>query len=124
MLAYTLAYLTWQIRSLPTLSLMSHNLNADSMILKEDIIKHFMGNAMVNKSTVPKSESMVRTEYHAQQPKTSRSSINNAQPLKGEKGKEGEREATGRDSQGPEGVTLKIVFEVILLLLTTKNAWQ
>ena len=116
--------MTWQIRSVPTLSLMSHNLNADSMILKEDIIKHFMGNAMVNKSTVTKSESMVRTEYHAQQPKTSRSSINNAQPLKGEKGNEVEGEATGRDSQGPEGVTLKIVFEVILLLLTTKNAWQ
>ena len=62
-----------------------------------------MGNAIINKSSVTKSESMVRTKYHAQQSKTRRRSINNAQPLKGRAGQEGGGEATGRDSQGPEG---------------------
>ena len=65
-------------------------------------MKHFMGNSIINKPSVTKSEGMVRTKNHAQQSKTRRRSINNAPPLKGRAGQEGGGEATGRDSQGPE----------------------
>ena len=86
------------------------------------MVKHVAGNAIINKSPVTKSESMVRTKYHAQQSKTRRGSINNAQPLKGREGEEGRGEATSGDRQGPEGGAHDIVFEFILFTLTTKNA--
>ena len=99
-------------------------LTANSNKQQENFIKVTTGNTTDNQTSLTQLEGMVPSENHTQKLKARDRLIGNAQPVKRGQREEGGGKTTGRDSQGPEGVTLKIVFEVILLLLTTKNAWQ
>tara|TARA_B110000196_G_C20575106_1_gene399329 strand:+ start:159 stop:464 length:306 start_codon:yes stop_codon:yes gene_type:complete len=65
---------------------------------------------------------MVTPKYHTKQLKGKRSSVNDAEPLKGGGGEGSKGETTSRGSKGPEAGARHIVFKIVLLISTTKDA--
>ena len=67
---------------------------------------------------------MVYTVYHPEKLQTIDKLIPQAKSLSRGQTQKTRRQATGRDSQGPKGITTQIMFKVILTLMTSKNAWE
>tara|TARA_B110000196_G_C20485124_1_gene359754 strand:+ start:210 stop:410 length:201 start_codon:yes stop_codon:yes gene_type:complete len=64
---------------------------------------------------------MVTSEYHTKEFKGRRVPVGYAKPFKGGRRNREEGETTGRGTKGPQGGAHKVVFKIVLFILTTKD---
>ena len=64
---------------------------------------------------------MVTSEYNTKEFKGNRVPVGEAEPIKGGRGNREEGETTGRGTKGPQRGAHKVVFKIVLFILTAKD---